>query len=487
MSDSKFYAVRIGRVPGVYRTWEQAKQQTEGFSGADFKSFATEEEAASYIEYDDYNEHRNDNVTNSDIDKQINNIQEGDVIAFVDGSYSKNENDEKYSFGVILITNDNENALYKAYINREYMESKNVAGEIEGVKQAILWSIANNKTRIKIFYDYEGIEKWATKEWCANVLVSQHYVEFLDEYSNKIKIEFEHVKAHSGITYNEKADQLAKKALLSQGYKTYDDGSVYIVGFDSNDWIKIINEIEKEISDDSEEKVIFQVSTPKDYLEKITVSFKNQKLIINCYKNNKSYVQGKQNELFRMFISFAIDKLPSNNQVIEVLNCYHALSISKYEVKNAFALLMPDYRDDNEIKIRNTLLSAVFNTLLTGYMPDYTCLVTPLFRSFEFYLHKILNNQLGNSTTNQRGCNNFSFFNLNSSNGLYEYNGNINNLSNVQINFLNDLYNRYNRIRHPYSHWCENAVDTHVITDIKTARDLITDGLNFLNEYYIKF
>ena len=188
MSDSKFYAVRIGRVPGVYRTWEQAKQQTEGFSGADFKSFATEEEAASYIEYDDYNEHRNDNVTNSDIDKQINNIQEGDVIAFVDGSYSKNENDEKYSFGVILITNDNENALYKAYINREYMESKNVAGEIEGVKQAILWSIANNKTRIKIFYDYEGIEKWATKEWCANVLVSQHYVEFLDEYSNKIKI-----------------------------------------------------------------------------------------------------------------------------------------------------------------------------------------------------------------------------------------------------------------------------------------------------------
>ena len=84
MSDSKFYAVRIGRVPGVYRTWGQAKQQTEGFSGADLKSFATEEEAASYIEYDDYNEHRNDNVNNSDIDKQITNMRDGAVIAFVD-------------------------------------------------------------------------------------------------------------------------------------------------------------------------------------------------------------------------------------------------------------------------------------------------------------------------------------------------------------------------------------------------------------------
>lgn len=39
------------------------------------------------------------------------------------------------------------------------------------------------------------------------------------------------MKAHSGIIYNEKADELARKALLSQGYKTYNDGSIYFIGF----------------------------------------------------------------------------------------------------------------------------------------------------------------------------------------------------------------------------------------------------------------
>ena len=40
-------------------------------------------------------------------------------------------------------------------------------------------------------------------------------------------------------------------------------------------------------------------------------------------------------------------------------------------------------------------------------------------------------------------------------------------------------------MRHPYSHWAENSIDTHVITDIKTAHDLILDGLQLINEYYI--
>ena len=49
-----------------------------------------------------------------------------------------------------LITNDAELNLYKAYLNNEYMESRQVAGEVEGVKQAILWAITNNK-EITIF------------------------------------------------------------------------------------------------------------------------------------------------------------------------------------------------------------------------------------------------------------------------------------------------------------------------------------------------
>ena len=34
------YAVRIGRTPGVYKTWDECKEQTQGYPGAVFKKFA---------------------------------------------------------------------------------------------------------------------------------------------------------------------------------------------------------------------------------------------------------------------------------------------------------------------------------------------------------------------------------------------------------------------------------------------------------------
>lgn len=44
-----FYAVRIGRKPGLYEKWEDAKEQVDGFSGAIFEGFSTKEEARKYF------------------------------------------------------------------------------------------------------------------------------------------------------------------------------------------------------------------------------------------------------------------------------------------------------------------------------------------------------------------------------------------------------------------------------------------------------
>lgn len=415
-------------------------------------------------------------------------MQEEEVIAFVYGSYSNTSEKEKYSFGVVLITNKSENSLYKAFVDKTNMATRNIAGEIEGVKQAILWAIDSKKQKIKIFYNYEGIEKWATKEWKTNVKLSQDYSKFFDEKSKLIKIEFEHVKAHSGIIYNEKADKLAKRALLSQGYKTYNDGSIYFIGFQKQDWFNIVASLNDEISEeDTKNKIDIETSSPRDYLDKLLLISNEQRVIINCYKGNKSYVQGKQSLLFQKIISMAIEKLPTEN-VIEVLNMYHALTVEKFEIENAFSSQLPNFPiNDKDSKLRNTLLSAIYNTLIIGYMPDYTCLVTPLFRAMEFYLHRILSDNLGKTTTTSKGRNNFSYFNFNDSTNEYEYNSSKKTLSNEQINYLNELYNRYNKMRHPYFHWAENSMDTQVITDIQTAHNLILEGLRFINKYYIIF
>lgn len=491
MAKRKFYAVKVGKIPGIYGTWDKTEEQTKGFPGAVYKSFSTEEEAIRFLSSEKIDESENvsdePSEINKKIEKQIKNLQDGEVIAFVDGSYSSDaDGKEKYSFGVILKTNESEDSLYKAFVDIAHMESKNIAGEIEGVKQAILWAIDSNKQRIKIFYDYEGIEKWAIKEWKSKSNVSKEYIKFFDEKSKLIKIEFEHVKAHSGIVYNEKADELARRALLSQGYKAYDDGSVYFIGFQKQDWINMVKSLNEEISEENiDNSIIIVESNPKKYLDKLLLTFDEQRVIINCYKGNKSYVQGKQSLLLQKIISLAIEQLPSDYNVIDVLKTYHALTVEESEVENAFSAILPDFTlHDIDTKLRNTLLSAVFNTLIIGYMPDYTCLVTPLFRAMEFYLHRILSDKLGKQTTTSKGGNNFSYFGFNNSTNEYQYNSSKGNLNNNQIDYLNELYNR---IRHPYAHWAENSMDTQVITDVKTAHNLILDGLRFINKYYIVF
>ena len=192
--------------------------------------------------------------------------------------------------------------------------------------------------------------------------------------------------------------------------------------------------------------------------------------------------------MFQKLISYAIEKLPTDNSVIETLNTYHALTIDEIEVENEFKNLLTNFPSKfPDTKHYNNLLSAVFNTMLVGYMPDYTCLLTPIFRAMDYYLHRILYYKLGKNTENSKGRNNFSYFNKDTSTGKYYYNSSNNCLSKEQIDVLNDIYNYYNKIRHPYSHWSQNSIDVQVITEMGVARDLIIEGLKLVDKYYIMF
>lgn len=49
----KVYAVKKGRVPGIYETWEEAKPLVDGFPGAVYKGFPSLEEATAFLVSDD--------------------------------------------------------------------------------------------------------------------------------------------------------------------------------------------------------------------------------------------------------------------------------------------------------------------------------------------------------------------------------------------------------------------------------------------------
>lgn len=494
----KYYAVKVGRIPGIYQTWDETKEQINGYSGAVYKGFTTLHDAEQFIleSNEQASDNKKENVTSGDLNNQIEekiaNLSEDEVVAFVDGSY--NAEKEKAGFGTIIISKGGEKyTSYKSFTKKfdeNLIALRNVFAELEGVKEAVLVAVNSKKTKITIYYDYTGIEMWATKKWKANNEFTQNYIAFMQEKMKYINIEFVKVPAHSGVIYNEEADALAKKSLLAKGHKTYNDESVYFTGYSTDDWQTIINYINEENRESLEKQneiIKIQTKEISKTRKQLIINDLKNKVTINLYNNEKSYVQGKQSVLFQKIIATAIEFLSNDQIVIETLNSYHALTISKEEVEEHFERLLPNYSGSYDDKNYSNLLSATYNAMLTGYMPDYTCLVTPIFRAYEFYLHKILNDKMELDTSHDNGTNNFSYFNKTAA-GSYECSSSSKNkLSGKQLVFLNDFYTNYNKVRHPYSHWSSEDYDTAMIDNIEKARELLEKGLNLINEYYILF
>lgn len=49
MSKKYYYAVAVGRKPGIYNTWDEAKDQVSGFSYGRHQKFKTKEEAERFL------------------------------------------------------------------------------------------------------------------------------------------------------------------------------------------------------------------------------------------------------------------------------------------------------------------------------------------------------------------------------------------------------------------------------------------------------
>ena len=157
------------------------------------------------------------NIFNASVDEMIIKLPPNQAIAFTDGAYSQNKN--KAGYGVVLFTQWNKETYDKVFrwntqSHKEIIKLHNVAAECEAVKFVVKKAIEKNLQKITIFYDYEGILKWLTREWNANQEYTKDYVNTMLLYSKQIQIGFVKVKSHCGITYNELADEIATNALL---------------------------------------------------------------------------------------------------------------------------------------------------------------------------------------------------------------------------------------------------------------------------------
>lgn len=202
MAKKKYYAVRDGRTIGIFESWEECKKQTEGYQGAEYKSFSTREEALAYL---------NREESPADLNREELKLPFDTLCAFVDGSFDAKTN--RYGSGMVLLYQGKEKTFYKAGSHPTLVSMRNVAGEITASVMAMRYAVANGFPSLVIYHDYEGIAKWCRGEWKTEREGTRLYKEFYDSVKDKLDVSFVKVAAHTGNHYNELADELAKKAL----------------------------------------------------------------------------------------------------------------------------------------------------------------------------------------------------------------------------------------------------------------------------------
>lgn len=200
--------MKKGKTPGIYLTWDDCKVQTEGYSGAIYKSFQSMEEAEQFVRGTTSAD--GGNVEKSGTEAEL--VDEDTAAAYVDGSY--NVTTGEYSCGVVFLYEGKEETIAQKGEDEELAQMRNVAGEILGAQLAMELAVKRGIRKIKIYHDYQGIASWCLGEWKTNKEGTKAYKKYYDSVQDKLQVTFVKVKGHSGDHYNDMADELAKSVIF---------------------------------------------------------------------------------------------------------------------------------------------------------------------------------------------------------------------------------------------------------------------------------
>lgn len=215
VSKKKFYAVKVGRVPGIYGTWDECKMQVDGYPNSEYKGFARLSEAESFVGPEVLESMKLTSDIYTHEEKASAPLEDGCAVkAYVDGSYDVATGN--YASGAVILVDGKTVELNKLYTDDAGGKLRNVAGEIKGAELAIEYCKKQGIDSVVIYHDYLGVGKWADDEWKANLDMTKDYKSYIRECRKNMRINFVKVKGHSGDKYNDMADALAKAALNSK-------------------------------------------------------------------------------------------------------------------------------------------------------------------------------------------------------------------------------------------------------------------------------
>lgn len=168
----KFYAVRKGKHPGIYKTWEECELQVKGYSQAEFKSFSCQDDAEAYLNMKIIKCERKLNKN-----MQLSGWKNPEIVCFTDGGSRNHGNrngdhvhkDDKAAWA-FLIQRQGHNwhatgGEYGATNNR--MELMGLANALRTMGQH-KWNEEKINAVLDSRYVLDAIQKGWIKSWKAN-------------------------------------------------------------------------------------------------------------------------------------------------------------------------------------------------------------------------------------------------------------------------------------------------------------------------------
>jgi ribonuclease HI len=248
------------------------------------------------------------------------------------------------------------------------------------------WAVSNGYERIKIYYDYEGLRKWLSGEWAAKSDVAKMYVSvYTNKFADLVQVNFEKVKGHSNNKYNDKADELAKKALSDNFRVPIAGDSWFSINFFKEDKLQAILD---SIAEDYPEVLIEKSENPCFILYKLSLD--KYRLSVKLFRNDNGtlFTRGAANVLFHMLITY-INELFGVNEEYVFADIYRK-SIDKEKIDKEMHSICPNYPADYPRSIIRLIRQSIINLNYSMECEDYSQYVFPAFRALEGHMGYLL-------------------------------------------------------------------------------------------------
>ncbi|MEJ2689475.1 MAG: ribonuclease HI [Deltaproteobacteria bacterium] len=221
MAQKKFYAIAVGRKPGIYDNWPQARVQVLGFPGAVYKGFASKEEAEAWLENPPSNSTRRKRLSPvAGRVKTEHPVQAGSILVYCDGGARNNPGPGGY--GIVIVDGER-----RREITGGFNHTTNNRMELTGCIVALRALNGCNRP-ISLYTDssyvVNGISKgwaknWRRRGWIKSDGKPALNSDLWDALLNLLEscdVSFHWVKGHAGHPENERCDQLAVAASYRQ-------------------------------------------------------------------------------------------------------------------------------------------------------------------------------------------------------------------------------------------------------------------------------